>query len=365
MSRGIATQQEGLRKRFPGLPEHVVNFFLFIAEEVRQIMSILGIAKLEDLIGRTDLLMPRKVNLSKTKTIDLSSLLKEVKNPSNREWLKHAINAHSNGNVIENILLQDSDIIQAIKHHKQITKSIKIVNTDRSVCARISGEIASLFGNKGFKGQLNLNFEGSAGQSFGAFVLQGMNIRLIGEANDYVGKSLNGGCLSIIPPVINQLSENQVILGNTCLYGATGGRLFALGRAGERFAVRNSGAEAVIEGAGDHCCEYMTGGVVVVLGETGRNIGAGMTGGLAFILDEAGNLEEKVNHEIVEVFNLSIRKQELILKPLIEEHVKRTNSLKAKQIIYNWVEWRSRFKLVVPPSEKLKVGLEELEKVIF
>tara|TARA_Y100001968_G_scaffold116045_1_gene105401 strand:- start:3303 stop:7892 length:4590 start_codon:yes stop_codon:yes gene_type:complete len=362
---GVATQQEGLRKRFPGLPEHVVNFFLFIAEEIRQLMSIIGIARMEDLIGRTDLLQPREFKLAKTQQIDLSSLLTpNKKSIIDRSWLKHEDNAHDNGPVLENELLKNPKIISAIESQEVISHTINIVNTDRSVCARISGAIASQYGNIGFKGQLNLTFKGAAGQSFGAFLIQGMNILLIGEANDYVGKGINGGCIAIIPPMDSNTTYNQVILGNTCLYGATGGKLFALGKAGERFAVRNSGVSAVVEGVGDHCCEYMTGGIVVVLGSTGRNIGAGMTGGVAFLLDDNESVIERVNKEIVEIHSLSTPEQESILKPLLEEHLSRTKSSKARQILSNWMEWKMRFKVIVPPSEKSKVGLEIIEKVL-
>ena len=360
---GVATQQEGLRKRFPGLPEHVVNFFIFVAEEVRQLMSQIGVSKVEELIGRTDLLLPRNVDLAKTKQIDLSSLLKPIEKASNREWLHHEIQAHSNGEVLENSLLLDNEIAHAIRTQGSITKSIEIVNTDRSVCARISGEIAKKYGNKGFNGNLNLEFKGSAGQSFGAFILKGMNVSLIGEANDYVGKGINGGSITIVPKIVNETSSNQVILGNTCLYGATGGKLFALGIAGERFGVRNSGAHAVIEGAGDHCCEYMTGGLIVVLGKTGRNIGAGMTGGIAFILDEENKLDLRMNKEIVELHHLSSTNQEQTLKDLIIKHQQNTKSPKAENILSDWSSWKKLFKIVVPPSEKEKVGIDEvLEK---
>ncbi len=357
---GIATQQEGLRKRFPGLPEHVVNFFIFIAEEIRQLMSIVGVSKMKDLIGRTDLLIAREIDLAKTTKIDLSSLLKPVPNPLDRSWLDHDLQAHENGDVLENHLLNNGSLLKAIETQGNLTKKISIVNTDRSVCARISGEIAKRYGNKGFKGKLDLTFNGSAGQSFGAFLLDGMNVLLVGEANDYVGKGINGGSITIIPPIINDNSSNQVILGNTCLYGATGGRLFALGIAGERFAVRNSGANAVIEGAGDHCCEYMTGGVIVVLGKTGRNIGAGMTGGIAFILDETNTIDLKMNKEIVEVHSITTLRQEKILQELIQEHILLTNSQKAKNIISDWSNWKKLFKLIVPPSEKNKLGIKDI-----
>lgn len=245
-----------------------------------------------------------------------------------------------------------------------MARTLAIVNTDRSVCARLGGEIAARHGNRGFQGQLDLTFIGAAGQSFGAFNVQGTNVRLVGEANDYVGKGINGGRITVVPPAGGNDPGSQVILGNTCLYGATGGELFALGRAGERFAVRNSGAVAVVEGAGDHCCEYMTGGVVVVLGSTGRNVAAGMTGGVAFILDESGGLSERVNPEIVAICELSTPEQEALLKPLLETHLELTGSAKAAAILADWPSWKGRFKLLVPPSEKAGLGLAEREVVV-
>jgi glutamate synthase (ferredoxin) len=360
---GVATQKEALRKRFTGIPEHVVNFFLFVAEEVRQLMSVLGVATMEELIGRTDLLQARAVTLAKTSALDLSCLLDAIPAAADRAWLRHAGEAHGNGLILEDQLLTDVELMAAIEGHGRVARTVAIINTDRSVCARLGGEIAARHGNKGFQGQLDLTFEGAAGQSFGAFSVQGMNVRLVGEANDYVGKGINGGRITVVPPAGGNDPGSQVILGNTCLYGATGGELFALGRAGERFAVRNSGARTVVEGAGDHCCEYMTGGVVVVLGSTGRNVGAGMTGGVAFMLDEAGTLGERVNPEIVAICDLTTPEQEALLKPLLEAHLQATGSSKAAAILADWSSWKGRFKLLVPPSEKANVGLAEREQV--
>ncbi len=356
---GVATQKEELRKRFKGIPENVVNFFLYIAEEVRQIMSSIGVSNMEELIGNKEFLSARNIDLPKTSNIDLSSLVNKDSTPD-RSWLKHSKTAHSNGSVLEDEFLSDTEFIDSIKNHAILTKEIEIKNTDRSVCAKISGEIAELHGNTGFNGELNLNFKGYAGQSFGAFLLKGMNVQLIGEANDYVCKGMNGGILTIIPPKIEKTSSEQVILGNTCLYGATGGKLFALGKSGERFAVRNSGATAVTEGAGDHCCEYMTGGKVVILGSTGRNIGAGMTGGIAFIIDEKNDLSNKVNKEIVSIHKITSSKQEDILLEIIREYRAKTNSLKAAKIIENWSYFKSTFKLIVPPSEEDMLGIKKM-----
>ena len=360
---GVATQKEALRKRFTGLPEQVVNFFLFVAEEVRQLMSVLGVSRLEDLIGRSDLLKPRAVQLAKTKALDLSCLLDPIPQAADRAWLRHAEEAHGNGVILEDQLLADAELLAAIENHGQLARTLPIINTDRSVCARLGGEIAARHGNTGFQGQLDLTYEGAAGQSFGAFTVQGMNVRLVGEANDYVGKGINGGRITVVPPAGGNDPGAQVILGNTCLYGATGGELFALGRAGERFAVRNSGVKTVVEGAGDHCCEYMTGGVVVVLGSTGRNVGAGMTGGVTFILDETGGLRDRVNPEIVEICELTTPEQEAMLKPLLEAHLAATGSSKASTILGDWSSWKGRFKVLVPPSEKANVGLAEREAV--
>ena len=360
---GVATQKAALRKRFTGVPEHVVNFFWYVAEEVRQLMSVLGVARLEDLIGRTDLLQPRSVELEKTKCVDLSSLLAPVGDANDRSWLNHSSEAHGNGPILEDHLLADADFMDAVENHGSVSRTIEIVNTDRSVGARFAGEIAQRHGNRGFKGQLNLNFRGAAGQSFAAFLVQGMTMRLEGEANDYVGKGMNSGRISLVPDDGVANPGDQVILGNTCLYGATGGELFANGRAGERFGVRNSGARAVVEGAGDHCCEYMTGGVIVVLGGTGRNVGAGMTGGVAFLLDEAGGVQARVNPEIVEVVGITTPQQESLLKSLLEAHVSTTSSEKAKALLTDWTNAKSSFKLLVPPSERAAMGLEAREVV--
>jgi glutamate synthase (ferredoxin) len=360
---GVATQKEALRKRFTGLPEHVVNFFLFVAEEVRQLLSVLGVARLEDLIGRSELLQPRPVTLTKTSRLDLSCLITPIPQAADRAWLRNEAQAHGNGPILEDELLADPELLAAIEGHGQVARQLAIVNTDRSVGARLAGELAARHGNKGFQGLLDLRFEGAAGQSFGAFLLQGMNVRLVGEANDYVGKGINGGRITVVPPPGGSDPGSQVILGNTCLYGATGGELFALGRAGERFGVRNSGARAVVEGAGDHCCEYMTGGIVVVLGGTGRNVGAGMTGGLAFILDEGGGLEARLNPETVALCELTTPEQEALLKPLLAAHLEATGSGLAARILADWSEWKPRFKVLVPPSEKATAGLAERQAV--
>ncbi len=347
---GVATQQERLRARFPGIPAHVVNFFTLVAEETRQLLAKLGYHSLNEVIGRADLLKVRSdARLTKTESLNLDCLLNLPDGRSDRSWLQHE-EVHSNGAVLDDDILADSEIKQAIEQQGTVSKTYRIVNTDRSVGARIAGVIAKKYGNDGFEGEIKLNFQGAAGQSFGAFNLPGVNLHLEGEANDYVGKGIYGGEIVILPPQnANYQPEDNAIIGNTCLYGATGGVLYANGRAGERFAVRNSTAKAVIEGAGDHLCEYMTGGVIVVFGSVGRNVGAGMTGGLAYILDPS--LPEKLNPEIVKIQRVATAAGAEQLKSLIEAHVERTNSPKGKLILANWDSYLGQFWQVVPPSE--------------
>jgi glutamate synthase (ferredoxin) len=349
---GVATQQERLRQRFPGIPEHVVNFFYFIAEEVRSLLAKLGYRSIEEIIGRADLLKLREdAKLTKTNGLTLDCLLNLPDVRTDRSWLQ-SNEVHGNGAVLDDEIIADPAIATAIENQRAVTKEVNIFNTDRSVGARIAGRIAKQYGDDGFEGAINLNFQGAAGQSFGAFNLPGMKLNLTGEANDYVGKGMYGGTIAIAPPqtATYDPSENA-ILGNTCLYGATGGTLYANGCAGERFAVRNSKAQAVIEGAGDHCCEYMTGGVVVVLGKVGRNVGAGMTGGLAYFLDEDDSFPAKVNPEIVKIQRVTTSAGEEQLKNLISAHLEQTGSPKAQMILNNWESYLSKFWQVVPPSE--------------
>ncbi|MBT9310768.1 glutamate synthase large subunit [Leptothoe kymatousa] len=349
---GVTTQREELRKRFTGIPEHVVNFFHFVAEEVRALLAHLGYRSLSEVIGRADLLTARaEASLAKTQGLVLDILTHLPDTRSDRSWLNHG-DIHSNGPVLDDQLLADAEVQRAIGDQGLVEKTMDVINTDRSVGARVSGAIAKQYGNTGFAGTLNLTFKGSIGQSFGSFNLPGMNLRLVGEANDYVGKGMHGGELIITPyeGVQYDPSEN-VIVGNTCLYGATGGTLYAFGKAGERFAVRNSKGEAVIEGAGDHCCEYMTGGVVVCLGGVGRNVGAGMTGGLGYFLDEKGDFPTRVNPEIVKVQRVITDEGATQLKEMIARHAERTGSTKAARILADWQTYLPKFWQVVPPSE--------------
>lgn len=349
---GVTSQREDLRARFPGIPEQVVNFFYFIAEEVRSILARLGYRSLNDLVGRADLFTLRpEAKLTKAQSVNLDCLTQLPDTKTDRSFLTHG-DVHSNGAVLDDEILADPEVQVAIANQGVVTKIYHIVNTDRSVGGRISGAIASKYGDSAFEGHLTLNFAGSAGQSFGAFNHEGVSLILTGESNDYVGKGINGGEIIIKLPIGSTFDPNRnVIIGNTCLYGATGGYLFANGRAGERFAVRNSRATAVIEGTGDHCCEYMTGGVVVVLGQVGRNVGAGMTGGLGYFLDEDDNFIAKINPEIVKWQRVQTAAGEKQLKDLVAAHAEKTGSQKAQEILSRWAEYLPKFWQLVPPSE--------------
>nr|QCI06091.1 glutamate synthase [Dicranema revolutum] len=346
---GVATQKADLRKRYIGIPSDLVNFFVFIAEEVRNILADLGYRSLQNIIGLSTLLKYKHKNLYKTKNLNLYSILSHSQKLPITDFHN---SVHNNGLVLDDNLLKDKNILSAIKNELNVIKNIKIYNIDRTVGARISGSIVKKYGNYGFNGNLQLNFIGCAGQSFGAFICKGMHLHLTGDANDYVGKGMNGGEIIICPIENSNFNPSeQVILGNTCLYGATGGYLFAYGKAGERFGIRNSAAQAVVEGVGDHPCEYMTGGLIVVLGVSGCNIAAGMTGGISYFLDENDTLVSKVNHEIVKVQRIITKEGEEHLKNIIELYEIKTKSSKAKKILDNWDYYLSLFWQIVPPSE--------------
>mmetsp|Transcript_25359 Transcript_25359/g.59361 ORF Transcript_25359/g.59361 Transcript_25359/m.59361 type:complete len:910 (-) Transcript_25359:62-2791(-) len=366
---GVTSQKEQLRKKFPGTPEHVVNFFEFVAEETRELLAHLGYKKIDDIIGRTDLLKTsenQSDRVAKTRNVNIDKFFSGVPNSKeDRSFLKATIagGAQVNKEEIVHINGFSSDLDRELVSKPEIEKVIRdnegscavtlpIINTDRSAGAMLAGNVARAHGNKGFKGKINVQFEGSAGQSFGAFTLPGLSIKLVGEGNDYVGKGMHGGELIIVPsPDASFVSAESSIIGNACLYGATGGDFHANGRTGERFCVRNSGAFAVAEGAGDHCCEYMTGGVVVMLGSVGRNVGAGMTGGIGYFYDTDGSFPGKVNAEIVEMQRLSTPEGEAQLKHMIERHFELTGSEKADEILGNWEEAKNKFWQVYPPSE--------------
>jgi len=351
---GVASQREELRRRFPGTPSDLVNFFLHVAEEVRAELAEMGYKSLDDIVGKAHLMKQSSTALAKTSKLDLEYLTTPELSDEMTSTERRTQPTHQNGPmgpVLDDEILTP-EVVSCIENSDSMDISTPIVNVHRSVGARIAGQIAKQYGDAGFGGNLNITFEGSAGQSFGAFNIGGMNLTLVGEANDYVGKGMCGGEIVIKPPPGTQYDTSRsTICGNTCLYGATGGRLLVNGRAGERFAVRNSFAEAVVEGTGDHCCEYMTGGTIVVLGPVGRNVGAGMTGGLTYILDEGETVLSKVNSEIVKCKRVTSPVGEKQLKDLITDHAEKTGSTKATEILANWDFYLKKFWQVVPPCE--------------
>lgn len=349
---GVASQREELRARFPGAPSDLVNFFHFVAEEVRQALASMGYRSLDEVIGRSDLLSQRSNAVRKTQNLDLSYLTRDIGLPESLSSDRCQRAAHSNGPVFDDALIADRDISYAIENEESISKEMQVTNVDRGVGGRLGPYIAGKHGDHGFAGSIDIKYTGAAGQSFGAWLVQGVHFSLEGEANDYVGKGMAGGSIAVMPPSERGFpAEEANVVGNTCLYGATGGRLFVNGRAGERFAVRNSMAEAIVEGTGDHCCEYMTGGTVVVLGPVGRNTGAGMTGGIAYIYDEDDSLPSLVNHEIVSMQRVQTQAGELQLRHLIQDHAQRTGSARAHSFLAAWDTALPKFWQLVPPSE--------------
>lgn len=356
---GVATQDEKLRRdHYHGLPERVTNYFHFIAHETRVLMAELGVSRLVDLIGRTDLLVELDGFSAKQNKLDLSPLLHAAQpQPGKALYCTESNLSFDKGLLNKELLAQAQPHIDA-KQGKALYFDIR--NTDRSVGATLSGAIAEKHGDQGLAGDpIKAHFSGTAGQSFGVWNAGGLELKLTGDANDYVGKGMAGGSISVRPPVGSAFRSHEAsIIGNTCLYGATGGKLFAAGRAGERFAVRNSGCITVVEGIGDNGCEYMTGGIVCVLGRTGVNFGAGMTGGFAYVLDEDGEFRKRVNPELVEVLDVEeLAIHEEHLRGLITEHVQNTGSHRGEEILANWPTWAPKFALVKPKSSDVKALL--------
>jgi glutamate synthase domain-containing protein 2/glutamate synthase domain-containing protein 1/glutamate synthase domain-containing protein 3 len=356
---GVATQNEKLRLKYKGKPEAVISYFDGVAQEVREIMAQLGFRKFSDVIGRTDLLehVLEQEN-EKSRKIDLSAILTQS-DPHGSKPQFHVMERNDWDDVpLDEQILKDAK--QAIETQKPVQLAYRIQNIHRTVGARVAGAIADRYANRGLPaGTVQTTFRGTAGQSFGAFLINGMRLILNGEANDYVGKGMHGGELILKPGegATFATSEN-VILGNTVMYGATGGILYAAGRSGERFCVRNSGGSAVIEGVGDHGCEYMTGGVVVVLGETGRNFGAGMTGGVAFVLDEGKAFEKRFNPQLVGIERLAEDSDIDLVRSMIERHVGYTESAHAKNVLANWESYRALFWKVRSHSTETKIRTE-------
>ncbi|MEK9658882.1 MAG: glutamate synthase large subunit [Chloroflexota bacterium] len=347
---GVATQDPELRKKYWGTPDMVVRYMFLMAEELREIMARLGFRTVEEMVGRSDLLeQARLEEHPKANTLDLSPML-TLADPSGALPRRHTQERNDRGSdeLLDDELLPL--VADAIAGRKPVKLEHPIRNIHRTVGARIAGEIARIHGDEGLsEHSIELRLWGSAGQSFGAFLINGMHLTLEGEANDYVGKGMHGGELVLRPPQeATYFAHDNAIMGNTVLYGATGGHLFAAGRAGERFAVRNSGAWAVVEGAGDHACEYMTSGVVVVLGPTGRNLGAGMSGGMVFVLDLDGSLERNVNHEMVGISELDDDEDIELLKALVQRHHELTHSVRAEDVLDNWAIYQSRFRKIAP-----------------
>ncbi len=349
---GIATQNKTLRdEHFNGLPERVIRYFKFIAEETQSWLGKLGVASLDELIGRTDLLVLLDGDTDKQRNLDLSPILNAASRPeTGAAHYMHKRNPPADKGKLNQTIIDDA--IPQFDYQEKVTLGYDIHNYDRSVGARIAGYIVQQKNPSDF--QIDINFTGIAGQSFGVWNVEGMTMNLKGDANDYVGKGMSGGSINITPPdKIQYVSSRGAIIGNTCLYGATGGQLFAAGQAGERFAVRNSGATAVVEGVGDHGCEYMTGGLVIILGPVGENFAAGMTGGLAIVLDLNESLEDLTNQETVEVININqenCEAEEELLLQLLADHINKTSSRWAQKIFNNINTYLDSFMLVRPKN---------------
>ncbi len=350
---GVATQNAELRGRFKGDADYLVNFFNFLAEEVREILAQMGFRSLDEIVGRTDLIEVRK-DFSDTKIAkaDFSKILAKPANDKLR-------------NTIKQDQIEYSELVEKLRDGmaNSVCPEFKITNIDRAVGAMLAGEVALKYGDAGLPTPFTAKFYGSAGQSFGAFLTKGLIFKLYGEANDYLGKGLSGGTITVCPPEnANYCSSTNVIAGNTLLYGATSGEVYISGKVGERFAVRNSGAICVVEGAGEHCCEYMTGGRVVVLGYTGRNFGAGMSGGVAYIWNKRGDFDTRCNMEMVELSLIDNKNDRDELLGYIEKHYKATNSCVAKDILENTDLLKEFIK--VTPIEYKKVLQEEQMKLL-
>jgi glutamate synthase (NADPH/NADH) large chain/glutamate synthase (ferredoxin) len=358
---GVATQRHDLRLKFRGKPENVVAFFDAVAEEVRELMASLGIRKFNDLVGRTDLLEVRSAEQfdesirSKVAALNLDRLLWQADDSGSVSRIHtRERNERFGDSSLDDRIVNDAK--HALQGKGSVKLNYKINNICRNIGTRVSGIIGYTYGDSGLPdGSVDLTLTGSAGQSFGTFLAKGIVLRLLGEANDYVGKGMNGGEIVVRPQdgVSFDWSKN-VIIGNTCLYGATGGRLFAAGSAGERFGVRNSGSISVVEGVGDHGCEYMTGGVAVVLGETGRNFAAGMSGGMAYVYDENGKFPNRYNQSMVDIERLSDSEDIEMLKQLVQDHLDRTTSPKAAALLQHWEAEVANFWKVVPHPPEAK-----------
>ncbi len=361
-SLGVATQDEALRKRFSGKPEYLVNYFKFITKDLREIMSILGFKTLDEMVGRSDLLKVRKqVSFWKAKELDFSNLFYRPRIKNYKEGRCSQKQNHGIESVLDKKLIKLSEA--ALKSKASVRGELKINNTNRTVGAMLSGKVCSLFGEGGLvDDSINFKFNGIAGQSFAAWLAKGVTFELEGMANDYVGKGISGGKVIIYPDKKSDFeADKNIIIGNTTFYGAISGEAYISGRAGERYCVRNSGLISVIEGVGDHGCEYMTGGITIIIGKTGRNFAAGMSGGIAYVLDEAKNFKKKCNLEMVELENLNSMDKETIHN-LLHNHYKYTKSKKAKAILNDYNVYLKKFKKVMPLEYKKILEMYKLDK---
>ena len=358
---GIATQNPELRKRFAGKPEYVVNFMRFIAQELREYMAKLGVKTVDELVGRTDFLEAREdvEGSGRASKVDLSNILNNpyVKEASSIKYdKKNVYDFELEKTVDEKILIKK--LSDAMDKKQKRSVEVDVTNTDRALGTLLGAEITRRFGESLAEDTYTVKCTGAGGQSFGAFIPKGLTLELVGDSNDYFGKGLSGGKLIVYPPTgVSYKEDENIIIGNVALYGATSGKAFINGVAGERFCVRNSGATAVVEGTGDHGCEYMTGGRVVVLGRTGKNFAAGMSGGVAYVLDDDTTLYKRVNKQLVSLEPVTNKYDVLELKQMITEHVAYTNSKKGKEVLDNFGEYLPKFKKIMPHDYKKMLNM--------
>ena len=363
---GVCVQDEELRKKFGGTPEKVINLMTFIAEEVREILAKLGYRSLDEVIGRTELLRQVSRGAEHLDDLDLNPILAKVDAPDHARRFNIPGIRNEVPDSLDAQMLHDAKPVFERREKMQLTYNVR--NTHRAVGTRLSSEITRLYGMKGLnQGHVHVRLRGSAGQSLGAFLCQGITLEVFGDANDYVGKGLSGGTIIVRPTVSSPLqSQHNSIIGNTVLYGATSGRLLAAGQAGERFAVRNSGAQVVVEGCGANALEYMTGGIAVILGKTGGNFGAGMTGGMAFVLDSDGSFEINANPDSIVWQRLDSAHWESELKSLVAAHASATDSAWSKSILDDWDRRRGEFWQICPKEmlTRLAVPLSDRETAV-
>jgi glutamate synthase (ferredoxin) len=361
---GVATQDPQLRARYTGKPEHVVNFMRFIAQDMREIMARLGFRTIEEMIGRTDRLEARKaVDHWKAKGLDFSTILYQPDVGPEVGRFCQMKQDHGLDRSLDVTTLLDL-CSPAIERGEKVVAELPIRNVHRVVGTITSGEITKKHGAKGLpEDTIRIHFKGSAGQSFGAFMTRGMTFSLEGDANDYIGKGLSGGKIIVYPPASSTfVPRENMLVGNVALYGATAGEIYICGMAGERFAVRNSGVNAVVEAIGDNGCEYMTGGRVVILGLAGRNFGAGMSGGTAYVLDEAGDFPKRVNPQMVAIEPFTDAAEIAEVRAMIEKHLAYTRSIRAQEILEGWDTFRPKFVKVMPKDYKRMLASIERAK---